>query len=127
MWAKAAKCGYSNGKNIQRALCTILPDNILSQKVKLKKSRQGAAFKFIEDSEGKLNLFEGETPVLSYNFGMQLPKGVEPDRERSTYVYPIYDLNGTNVLDDFPVDHLHHRGLSWMWPKEIIGGNTFDL
>ena len=24
---------------------------------------------------------------------------------------------------DFPPDHFHHRGLSWMWPKVWINGN----
>ena len=117
----------SNGKELKRALCMIIPDNIVSQKVGLKSSKAKPDFKFIEGPNGTLDLTENGQPVLSYNFGMQLPEGVEPDQKRSSYVYPIYDLNGTNVFDDFPADHYHHRGLSWMWPGVFIRGTKYDL
>ena len=120
----------SNGKEIKRALCMIIPDNIVTQKVSLKSSKAKPDFKFVEGANGTLDLTENGQPVLSYNFGMQLPEGVEPDRKRSSYVYPIYDLNGINVFDDFPADHYHHRGLSWMWPKVIAGQDiisTWDI
>ena len=31
------------------------------------------------------------------------------------------------VTDDFPKDHPHHRGISWMWPVVVVDGKTYDL
>ena len=116
-----------SGKEMKRALCAILPAGVLSQRVELEKSSTPSHFKF-EELEGEhLQLSEGDQPVFVYNFGMQLPEGVPEDRRRSTYIHPVYDLNGTVVTDDFPEDHYHHRGLSWMWPKVFIGGERYDL
>ena len=115
-----------DGTDMSFGYCAIMPDNILSQDVKIGTSKKGPVFEFQEGANGKLDLLEDGKPVFSYNFGMQLPEGVEPDRKRSSYVYPIYDLNGINVFDDFPADHYHHRGLSWMWPKMIAGQDTIS-
>jgi len=30
------------------------------------------------------------------------------------------------VLDDFPADHFHHRGLFWAWPVVEVRGQTYD-
>jgi hypothetical protein len=30
------------------------------------------------------------------------------------------------MLDDFPQDHYHHRGLFWAWPVVETGGKTYD-
>jgi hypothetical protein len=37
------------------------------------------------------------------------------------------DPFGTPLTDDFPDDHLHHRGLSWMWPHVTIRNQVYDL
>jgi hypothetical protein len=87
-------------------------------------------FTWLEDSDrGTLTLHEGDRPVLSYNFGDQLQAGVEARYTRSSYVHPIYGLDGEVLTDDFPSDHYHHRGLSWMWPAVQIGDDsaTYDL
>ena len=31
------------------------------------------------------------------------------------------------MLDDFPQDHPHHRGLFWSWPVVETGGRQYDL
>jgi len=85
------------------------------------------AFRF-EKAEGKyLHLFEGEKRVLTYNYGMLLKEGVPKDRRRSCYIHPVYGLDGEVLTDDFPADHLHHRGLCWVWPRVIVGGKEYDL
>ena len=85
------------------------------------------AFRF-EKAEGKyLRLFEGEKPVLTYNYGMLLKEGVAEDRRRSCYIHPVYGLGGEVLTDDFPADHLHHRGLCWVWPRVIVGEKEYDL
>lgn len=73
----------------------------------------------IEDervSSGVLTVYDNEKPVLSYRYGDQLKAGVDAKYTRSSYIHPIYSLDGEPITDDFPEDHFHHRGLSWTWP-----------
>lgn len=79
-----------------------------------------AAGAFSIEREGKdfLLISEGHVPVLRYVLGEVLAPGAAEDRRRSSYVHPLYALDGKTVLtDDFPADHPHHRGLSWMWQQ----------
>ncbi|MEW6159993.1 MAG: DUF6807 family protein [Verrucomicrobiota bacterium] len=78
-------------------------------------------------SSDSLGLFEGETPVFVYNHGKVTRPGVPADRARSTYIHPIYGLDGEVLTDDFPRDHRHHRGLFWAWPHVQMGGKSYDL
>ena len=84
-------------------------------------------FAFREINACSLELAENGRPVLVYNFGMMRPPGVPEDRSRSSYLHPLYAPDGTVVTDDFPRDHYHHRGLSWMWPVVRIEGTQYDL
>jgi hypothetical protein len=52
---------------------------------------------------------------------------VPADRARSTYLHPLYGLDGEVLTDDFPKDHYHHRGLFWAWPHVSIDGKEYDL
>lgn len=72
-------------------------------------------------------IYEGDAPVMRYVKGEILPEGIPEDRRRSTYVHPIYSLDGKVLTDDFPKDHYHHRGLSWMWIKVSYDDVTKDL
>jgi hypothetical protein len=83
-------------------------------------------FRFGE-AAGALVLYEGDRPVLAYNFGLQKKAGVPDDRARSCYVHPLYGLDGEVLTDDFPADHYHHRGLFWAWPHVRIGSEEYDL
>ena len=74
-----------------------------------------------------IDLLRGKQHLVSYVSGMRLPAGMRADRRRSTYIHPARDLHGVNLLDDFPKDHVHHRGISWMWPEIRIDGKTYDL
>ena len=85
-----------------------------------------AAFSFRE-ADGRLTLFDGEQPVFAYNYEMQLPEDVSPEYRRSTYIHPLWDPSGEVLTDDFPEDHYHHRGLSWMWPAVLVGEDAYDL
>lgn len=86
-----------------------------------------ADFKFKEVDDRSLALHDGTQPVFVYNHGVQRKDGVPADRARSTYVHPLYGLDGEVLTDDFPKDHYHHRGLFWGWPHVIIGGKEYDL
>ncbi|UCE42403.1 MAG: PmoA family protein [Candidatus Aminicenantes bacterium] len=72
---------------------------------------------FVEDAEkGTLTVRDGQVEVLTYRFGDQLKKGVDPKQTRSCYIHPLYSLDGKALTEDFPQDHLHHHGVSWTWP-----------
>ena len=86
-----------------------------------------AGFAFKELDDRSLGLYDAGQPVLVYNFGVIRKDGVPADRARSTYVHPLYGLDGEVLSDDFPKDHYHHRGLFWAWPHVIIGGKEYDL
>jgi hypothetical protein len=86
------------------------------------------SFRFTNVTDKSLALFEGQRPVLVYNHGViQAPKAVPADRARSSYIHPLYGLDGEVLTDDFPKDHFHHRGLFWSWPHVRIGGQHYDL
>jgi hypothetical protein len=86
------------------------------------------SFRFTNITDKSLALFEGARPVLVYNHGViEQPAGVPADRARSTYVHPIYGLDGEVLTDDFPRDHYGHRGLFWGWPHVRIGAQHYNL
>lgn len=43
-----------------------------------------------------------------------------PAFARNNYFHPVFDLNGNCITEDFPADHLHHRGIFWAWHQVII-------
>lgn len=86
----------------------------------------GASLAFVEDAAaGTLTVVDGDRPVLTYRTGDQLPAGVDPRYARSSYVHPLYSLDGQALTEDFPRDHRHHHGLFWAWPVvEVRGART---
>ena len=107
------------------AYCAILPSDFSRGRVQ-EDSDVNPAFSLHEE-DGRLRLLDGQQPVFAYNYGKQLREGVPERYRRSTYVHPIWDLSGTVITDDFPDDHYHHRGLSWMWPRVKVGDKTYSL
>jgi hypothetical protein len=83
-------------------------------------------FRFAEIDGISLGLWEGARPVLVYNHGLRSKAGVPADRTRSTYLHPLYGLEGEVLTDDFPKDHYHHRGLFWAWPHITVGGKEYS-
>ena len=79
------------------------------------------------DPGGRLELRENGKPVLVYNYAPQLKDGAPENRRRCCYIFPLYTPAGVSMLDDFPKDHWHHRGLFWAWPVVETGGKTYDL
>lgn len=84
-------------------------------------------FRFDDVDPQSLGLWEGNTPVFVYRHGVIRPDGIPADRARSTYIHPLYGLDGEVLTDDFPADHHHHRGLFWAWPHVGVRGRTNDL
>jgi hypothetical protein len=84
-------------------------------------------FVFKEIDNKSLGLWEGDSPVLVYRFGEMTLPGNPAAGTRSSYIHPIYGLDGEVLTDDFPADHYHHHGLFWGWPHVTVGGRDFDL
>jgi hypothetical protein len=90
-------------------------------------ARPAAGFRFQEVSEQSLGLWEGDSPVLVYNHGLIARPKVAGARPRACYFHPVYGLDGEIITDDFPKDHLYHRGMYWAWPHIKIGDQEYDL
>src|SRR5437879_2611840 len=75
---------------------------------------------------GRIELNEHGKPALVYNYGPQWKEGAPEDRRRCCYIFPVYTPAGVSMLDDFPKDHPHHRGLFWAWPVVEAGGKRYD-
>ena len=83
-------------------------------------------FTFSEDATSLTILDSGE-PVLTFLHGRtDPPDGVDQSWWRSNYIHPIYGLDGEILTQDFPADHLHHRGLFWTWPDVTKGDLEVD-
>jgi hypothetical protein len=71
----------------------------------------------IEQADGCL-ITEGTNKVLFYQ---RTTKSLDGKRPRAHYIHPLYDLDGKVITEDFPADHLHHRGIFWAWHQIKIG------
>ncbi len=60
---------------------------------------------------------EGDKNVLFYQQAM---KSIDGKYARTNYVHPLYGLDGEILTEDFPEDHLHHRGIFWAWHQIYI-------
>jgi len=105
------------GPNGLSCLLFILTSSALAQ----------ATFEWKDLRDGRLELREGGKPALVYNYGPQLKPGAPENRRRCCYIFPVYSPAGVSILDDFPQDHLHHRGLFWSWPVVETGGKQYDI
>lgn len=48
-------------------------------------------------------------------------KSLEGKYPRANYIHPLFNVNGKVITEDFPKDHLHHRGIFWAWHQVLIG------
>ena len=71
----------------------------------------------VETDEG-FGFFEGEEKVLFYQ---RMPKCLDGKYSRCHYIHPLYGLDGEILTEDFPSDHLHHRGIFWAWHQVLVG------
>ena len=84
------------------------------------------AFEWRDTGQGHVELRENGKPALVYNYGMQLKQGAPENRRRCCYIFPLYTPGGVAMLDDFPQDHEHHRGVFWSWPVVETRGKQYD-
>ncbi len=62
--------------------------------------------------------YENDSPVLFYRMKPLTSK--EGTHSRANYCHPVLGLNGKVITEDFPKDHLHHRGIFWAWHQVYI-------
>ncbi len=90
---------------------------------------EGAAsspFRFESRNGRSLGLWEGDRPVFVYNYGdIAGPAGPEVPKH-SAYLHPVYGLDGEVLTDDFPKDHVYHRGLYWAWSHIKVNEQEYD-
>ncbi len=65
--------------------------------------------------------YDGDRPVLFYHTGTNAFK---KRHARANYVHPMVGLGGEILTEDFPNDHLHHRGVFWAWHQVLVGGKS---
>lgn len=68
--------------------------------------------------EDKACFVEGQDSILCYQIS---EKSLEGTYKRSNYIHPLYTLDGEVLSEDFPEDHLHHRGIFWTWHQLYVG------
>lgn len=85
-----------------------------------------ARFRFEAVDQKSLGIWDGDRAVLVYNHGAIGNPNAPSARDHSAYLHPIYGLDGEVLTDDFPKDHIYHRGLYWAWSHIKIGGAEYD-
>lgn len=113
----------------RKRLTVTIPPGEGSRRFRLEAIDEPSAspFRIADVDDRSVGIWEGDKPVLVYNQGVISREGVPADRARSSYVHPLYGLDGEVLSDDFPRDHYHHRGLFWAWPHVLIDGKEYDL
>lgn len=64
---------------------------------------------------------EGKDSIFFYQ---KSPKDLNGQYSRCNYIHPLYGLDNTRLTEDFPADHLHHRGVFWAWHQILINGQS---
>lgn len=83
----------------------LLPPDALSQDLKF------------TEKDGAITLYDGHSPRFSYQKETKSLNGLYP---RANYVHPLFGLNEEILTEDFPEDHLHHRGIFWTWHQLYV-------
>jgi hypothetical protein len=73
-------------------------------------------FSVKETAEG-LELFENGKTVFFYQ---RIPKRASERLIFNNYLHPVYNLNDKIITEEFPPDHMHHRGIFWAWHQVYL-------
>ena len=80
-------------------------------------AEKASSFRSVENEDGIL-ILEDDQKLLFYQ---RKTKSLDGRFPRANYVHPLYDLDGNVLTEDFPDDHLHHRGIFWTWHQLFVG------
>jgi len=53
-------------------------------------------------------------------FYQKILKDKGGEYSRCNYIHPLYGPDNSRLSEDFPADHLHHRGVFWAWHQILI-------
>ena len=67
--------------------------------------------------QGGFLFMEGKDSIFFYQKSLKEKDGAYG---RCNYIHPLYGPDGTRLTEDFPADHLHHRGVFWAWHQILI-------
>lgn len=73
----------------------------------------------MKKGDGGLLFTDDGEKVLFYQ---SEPKNIDGKYERTNYIHPLWGIDGAVLTEDFPSDHLHHRGIFWAWHQVWIAG-----
>src|SRR5215212_2522916 len=102
-------------------LLTVGCSAVLAKPVERLSAESQSEFRFEDVTSGAVKVWQGKQPVLIYHSELVKRTGAPAVGNRSSYVHPIYALDGEVITDDFPQDHYHHHGMFWGWPHVVIG------
>ena len=73
---------------------------------------------YVDHMEDGILIREGNAKVLFFQVKTKSQNGQYP---RANYIHPLFSLDGSELTEDFPSDHLHQRGIFWAWHQVTIG------
>jgi hypothetical protein len=77
-------------------------------------------FSIKETAEG-IELSENGKKVFFYQ---RATKRVSGKYSFNNYLHPVYNLSGEIMTEEFPPDHLNHRGIFWAWHQLYINDQS---
>ena len=80
-------------------------------------SFEGMAQINLSVKEGGFLFMEGNDSICFYQ---KSPKNSGGQFSRCHYIHPLYGIDNSRLTEDFPADHLHHRGVFWAWHQVLI-------
>ena len=75
----------------------------------------------LNKNEQGFELLENGKPVFFYQ---KLPKTSANKYICNNYIHPLYSLKGDTITEEFPPDHLFHRGVFWAWHQLYINNQS---
>ena len=72
----------------------------------------------MQKADGGILIVDGPQKVLKYQTETKSKAG---EYERCNYIHPLWGMDGQVLTEDFPSDHMHHRGIFWAWHQVWIG------
>jgi hypothetical protein len=75
-----------------------------------------------------VRFLRGGNVMFQYNHShVKPPVDIDPKFIRSGYIHPVYSPSGLLVTEDFPDDHLHHKGVWFPWTRTQFEGRDIDF
>jgi len=104
-----------------RLFVTFLVLIVLTSLASSERAYGKSPFSVERDSDG-IWFYEDEDPIYFYQVIHKAT--ANGTHRRANYIHPLLDLDGNIITEDFPEDHLHHRGIFWAWHQVRVNGEN---